>query len=115
MCTSNGCFNQTLGQMRVLGQPYLVSVFPNTTSTSSPERITITAMEFGEEQLDVTNVTVGGVPCADFTVLSDKIIICQAPQNVGRNRPIVLTRRGGYQSAPLAFGYSPPVVTSVSP
>lgn len=93
--------------------PTVSLVSPNSGSTLGGTLVTIT----GTNLSTTGGVTIGGVPAANVTVVSDSSVTCITPAGSVGSPNVVVTTTGGssVDAAPFTYGLIAPTVSSISP
>jgi len=109
-------------RITVIGKPRITlvspSIMPTIGSPGAETPVQLIGEGFGNSQQDVLAVTIGGIPCRHVTYVSSGELQMSMPPGAGTGLPVVVTTRGGLQSAasPQArISYHAPDVTYVAP
>lgn len=91
--------------------PTISLISPSSGSTSGGMSVLITGTNF----LGVTSVTFGGTKAQSFTVNSETQITAVTPIKSAGVVNVQITTAGGIATSPIAFTYTAPTITSLSP
>ena len=94
-----------------IAAPTITSISPSSGSTSGGLSILITGTNFS----GVSSVTFGGTKAQSFTVNSETQITAVTPVKSSGVANVQVTTAGGIATSPLAFTYTAPTITSLSP
>ncbi len=102
----------------ILGAPVITSISPSIVIPGTT--LSIRGGPFGYVNADLRNITVGGVPCTQFFVLSLTTATCVVPSGEGLGVEVVVTNAGLRSSevtseSRVSYSVGQAVFTSLSP
>ena len=92
--------------------PVITSISPLDSGPSARALLTIDGTSFGTGS---AAVTIGGLDCLPKSVNTHTKIVCQIPNGVGTNKPVVVTVLGSASNSNYLFSYKAPQIVEVLP
>jgi hypothetical protein len=109
---SNGAMALVGGDFTFLDQPQVSTVTPASGPTAGGATIVIGGGDF----TDASSVTVGGTPCANYSIDSTTQITCTTPAGIAGLTGVSVTTPGGSDTYNSSYTYvASPTVTSAAP